>query len=121
MTFANGSHLHGELGDAVIGDASEAAFSRVVEDLGLVTETHGAVAAGDATFHMGWTLHRAPANATDRMRSVMTVIYYAADAAVGPVDSRFRRLDQQVWLDGIEPGRPAAGPLNPVLWPPATA
>lgn len=117
MTFASGSHLAGELGDEVIGDASEAAFGRVVAERGLATETHGAMAAGDATFHTGWTLHRAPANGTDLLRSVMTVIYFDADAVVGPSDSSFREFDRQIWLDGIEPGQPAAGPLNPVLWP----
>lgn len=118
MTFANGSHLRGELGDEVIGDASEEAFSSLVEELGLACETHGAVVAGDATFHTGWTLHRAPANPGNSMRSVMTVIYYDASAVVGRSDTMFRDFDRKVWLDGIEPGQPAAGPLNPVLWPP---
>lgn len=121
MTFANGSHLHGELSGEVIGDASEAAFDRIVAERGMVTETHGAVAAGDATFHTGWTLHRAPANTSSAMRSVMTVIYYDADARVGPLDSVFRRFDAQQWLDGIDEGAPAAGSKNPVLWPPLPA
>lgn len=117
MTFASGSHRHGELGRHVIGDASEAAYGQLVDDLGLELDTHGALRAGDATFHLGWTLHRAPANASDRMRSVMTVIYFADGAVVGPVDSPFRALDHRVWLDSIPPGEPAAGPLNPRLWP----
>lgn len=117
MTFASGSHRHGELGREVIGDASEAAFGATVDELGLSLDTHGAVAAGDATFHLGWTLHRAPANASDRMRSVMTVIYFADGARVGQIDSAYRRFDQKIWLDDIPTGEPAAGPLNPVLWP----
>ncbi len=117
MTFASGSHLRGELGQHVIGDDSEAAFAAAVDELGLPLDTHSAVAAGDATFHLGWTLHRAPANGTDLMRSVMTVIYFADGALVGPLDSPYRAFDDQVWLDGIPEGQPAAGPLNPVLWP----
>ena len=35
------------------------------------------MAAGDATFHSGVTLHRAPGNPTNRVRDVMTVIYIA--------------------------------------------
>lgn len=119
MTFASGSHRHGELGRHVIGDESEAAYDALVGELGFRTETHGAMAAGDATFHSGWTLHRAGANPTDRLRSVMTVIWFADGARVGPIDSRFRRLDQKVWLDSIPSGEPAAGPLNPRLWPPS--
>jgi ectoine hydroxylase-related dioxygenase (phytanoyl-CoA dioxygenase family) len=117
MTFASGSHRYGELGRHVIGDESEAAYAEAVERLGLPLTTHGTLRAGDATFHLGWTLHRAPANATDRMRSVMTVIYFADGAVVGPVDSPFQAVDHRVWLDSIPLGEPAAGPLNPVLWP----
>ncbi len=120
MTFASGSHRRGELGSHVIGDASEAAFAATVDDLGLSLDTHGAVAAGDATFHLGWTLHRAPANTSDLMRSVMTVIYFADGAVVGPLDSSHRTFDNEVWLAGIAEGEPAAGPLNPVLWPVST-
>ena len=118
MTFANGSHRHGELGSHVIGDESEAAYDALVGELGLETETHGGLVAGDAPFHTGWTLHRAPANGSDLLRSVMTVIWFADGARVGPIDSRFRRLDQKVWLDSIPTGELAAGPLNPRLWPP---
>jgi hypothetical protein len=116
MSFASGSHRHGELGRFVIGDRSEAAYAALVEELGLPVETYGALHAGDATFHLGWTLHRAPANSSDRMRSVMTVIYFDADAVVGPLDSPFREFDNRVWLAGAPTGSPAAGPLNPVLW-----
>jgi ectoine hydroxylase-related dioxygenase (phytanoyl-CoA dioxygenase family) len=117
MTFASGSHWHGDLGSHLIGDESDAAFSAAVDRLGLVTETHGALRAGDATFHLGWTLHRAPPNATDRMRSVMTVIYFPDGTRVGPLDSPARKFDRDAWLGGVEPGALADGPSNPLLWP----
>jgi ectoine hydroxylase-related dioxygenase (phytanoyl-CoA dioxygenase family) len=117
MTFASGSHHERELGTHVIGDESQTAYASLVEQLGLPLETHGPLRAGDATFHLGWTLHRAPANATDRIRSVMTVIYFEDGARVGQIDSAYRRFDQKVWLDGIPTGELAAGPLNPRLWP----
>ena len=50
------------------------------------------------------------------MREVMTVIYYADGARVGPLDHPARRFDRDVWLAGCEPGEPAAGRLNPVLY-----
>jgi ectoine hydroxylase-related dioxygenase (phytanoyl-CoA dioxygenase family) len=116
MTFADGSHLHGDLGHWVIGDTSEAGFAEVIEKRAMTTSTHGAMSAGDATFHTGWTLHRAGANPTDLLRSVMTVIYFADGTAVGPVDSPARQFDQQVWLGGAEPGTVIEGPANPLLW-----
>jgi ectoine hydroxylase-related dioxygenase (phytanoyl-CoA dioxygenase family) len=117
MTFANGSHLRGDLGRFIIGDESEAKFSRTVSELGLATQTHGALKAGDATFHRGWTLHRAPANPTPLMRSVMTIIWYADGTRVSADVTGARVYDHKLWLDETPPGDVAAGPLNPLLWP----
>jgi hypothetical protein len=117
MTFANGSHLRGDLGPWVIGDESEAAFSEMVEREGFATATHGALKAGDATFHRGWTLHRAPANPTRLMRSVMTIIWYADGTRVSGDLSGVRALDHRFWLNAVPPGEVADGPLNPRLWP----
>ncbi|MGH0037898.1 MAG: phytanoyl-CoA dioxygenase family protein [Myxococcota bacterium] len=116
MTFASGSHTQGSLGDFAIGDASQAAFERLVESRGLPRAHTPALAPGDASFHSGWTLHCAPANRTRRLREAMTIIYYADGAQVGPLDHPARRLDRDVWLAGCEPGELAAGPLNPVLY-----
>lgn len=118
MSFANGSHARGELGPWTIGDESEVGFAGLVERLGLEVETHGVLRAGDATFHAGWTLHRAPANPTRRDRPAMTIIWYADGTRVGTVGPT-NRFDHHVWLDQIPEGDPAAGPLNPRLWPPA--
>lgn len=117
MTFVDGSHLHGDLGQGIIGDASEAGFDALVRDQALPTTTHGAMRAGDATFHMGWTLHRADANPTDLLRSVMTIIYIADGTRVGEIDSPARQLDQAFWLGGAAPGSLVDGPRNPRLWP----
>ena len=121
MTFVSGAHHRGEIGQWFIGDESEEKFASLVEREKLPTETHGALRAGDATFHKGWTLHRAPANPTGLLRSVMTIIYYADGTRVGPIDSKMRRFDQKAWLASIPTGELAAGPLNPRLWPPSTS
>jgi ectoine hydroxylase-related dioxygenase (phytanoyl-CoA dioxygenase family) len=118
MAFASGSHTLGALDALVIGEASEATFSTLVAERGLTETTHGPFTAGDATFHRGWTLHRAGANGTDGLRLVMTVIYYADGARIGPVDSPAREMDHKYWLASIPPGEPAADPGNPVAWPP---
>ena len=116
MTFASGSQQLGKLSDLPISDASEAAFQAAVAAHGLACTGPERFAPGDATFHAGWTLHRAPPNRTERMREVMTVIYFADGARVGPLDHPNRRFDRDAWLPGCEPGQPAASPKNPVLW-----
>jgi len=116
MTFASGSHRLGKLSELPIGDESEAVYQAAVVRHGLVCTAPEAYAPGDATFHAGWTLHRAPPNETAQMREVMTVIYFADGARVGPLDHPNRRFDRDAWLPGCEPGMPAASPKNPVLW-----
>ena len=116
MTFASGSQRLGHLGNFAIGDESQAAFDRLIDEQALPRTSAGALSAGDATFHGGWTLHSAPPNQTRTMREAMTIIYFADGTRVGPLDHPSRQLDRDVWLSGCEPGEPAAGPLNPVLY-----
>ena len=118
MTFATGSHRAGKLRGHAISDASEAEFARLVREEQLPEHTYGAIRAGDATFHAGWTLHRAGPNPTNRMRPVMTVIYFADGARVSEPDSVYQQFDLATWLPGMRPGDVAASELNPRLWPP---
>jgi hypothetical protein len=117
MTFATGSHRAGNLRGHAISDASEAEFARLVRDDALPEHTYGAIRAGDATFHAGWTLHRAGPNPTGHMRPVMTVIYFADGARVAEPESVYQQFDLATWLPGLEPGDLAASTLNPRLWP----
>jgi ectoine hydroxylase-related dioxygenase (phytanoyl-CoA dioxygenase family) len=117
MTFATASHRAGKLRGHAISDASEAEFARLVRDEQLREHTYGALRAGDATFHAGWTLHRAGPNPTDRMRPVMTVIYFADGARVSEPDSVYQQFDLATWLPAMQPGDLAASQLNPRLWP----
>jgi hypothetical protein len=121
MRFVSGSHERGHLGDHAIGDESQRVFAKSIADEGLSVVDHGAMLAGDATFHHGWTLHSAPANPSGLMRSVMTVIYFSDGAKLTALDHPNRRLDRALWLPGCEPGEAAASPFNPVLWPKPTA
>ncbi len=121
MRFVSGSHARGHLGDHAIGDESQQIFTRFIEGEGLDVVDHGAMTAGDATFHHGWTLHSAPANPSGLLRSVMTIIYFADGAKLTPLDHPNRRLDRALWLPGCETGDTAATPFNPVLWPAPTS
>lgn len=118
MSFADGSHRDGFIRiDNEISDLSEAFFEGYVRGKGYPVTAGGAMAAGDATFHSGWTLHRAPGNVTETVREVMTIIYLPADAQVTEPTNAFQQGDLATWLDGAAPGSLAAGPLNPILWP----
>lgn len=116
MSFASGSHTLGYLGDMPISDESEAAWDRLIAERGYARVNHGAMRAGDATFHSGWTLHGAPGNASNAMREVMTVIYYEDGTLVTEPDNANRQADLDRWIPGGVPGEPAASPLNPLLY-----
>lgn len=116
MTFASGSQRLGYLGSYEISDKSEAVFNRMIAEKQLALETHGALAAGDATFHRGWTLHSAGPNRTGTMRSVMTVIYFADGLRVAEPQTPGQQFDLHIWLPGLKPGDGAATPINPILY-----
>lgn len=116
MTFASESHHQGYISKLVISDESHKTLKEYVEAKGLETVTYGAMAPGDATFHDGWTLHCAPGNPTERMREVMTVIYYADGSTIAEPDSNARKADLAQWFPGLKPGDLAASHLNPLVY-----
>lgn len=116
MTFASESHRNGFLSRELISDESHRTLKTYIEGKGLKQVNYGAMAAGDATFHAGWTLHSAPGNPTDEMREVITIIYYADGTKVAEPDSNSRKSDLQNWLPGCQVGGLAASPLNPVVY-----
>lgn len=115
LTFASGSHRNGSVSALEISDASEEFFENHVRESGCAIAVD-AMQAGDATFHSGWTLHHAPANRTDSMREVMTIIYYADGARAMAPDHPYRKADLETWFPEIEPGEIAASELNPLVY-----
>jgi hypothetical protein len=77
--------------------------------------TYGALAAGDATFHTGWTMHRAPGNPTTTMREVMTIIYFADGTRLLEELHPLQEGDL-MWFPGCKPGELAAGPRVPLVY-----
>jgi ectoine hydroxylase-related dioxygenase (phytanoyl-CoA dioxygenase family) len=117
LSFARGSHREGFLGDMPISDKSEEVLKNFVRERGYEVFSYGAMNAGDATFHTGWTLHAAPGNPSSTfLREVMTVIYVAADARVSEPDSKERQNDLKMWLPGLAPNDVVDSPLNPILY-----
>jgi len=116
LTFASGSHKEGQFSQLAISDESQAFFQKLVKDKGFSVVNMGDMAAGDCTFHAGWTLHSAPANRSDKVREVMTIIYMADDMPIMKPDYQSRQNDLDRWMPGKKPGEIADSHLNPVIY-----
>ena len=126
IAFASGSYHHGDLGDQHISDRSHEHFEQVIRERGFPVASGAAggdggsavvMAAGDATFHAGWTLHSAPSNQSERMREVITVVYFADGTRTFPdMRNSHREWDFRTYMPGVQPGELAASPLNPVVY-----
>jgi ectoine hydroxylase-related dioxygenase (phytanoyl-CoA dioxygenase family) len=115
MSFVRGS-CHMDLADFEISDQSQSSIEARVRAGQFEVTTYGSMSAGDATFHAGWTLHRAEANPTTIMREVMTIIFFPDGMVVQAPQNDRQSSDLGRWLAGCLPGEPAAGPLNPVVF-----
>jgi ectoine hydroxylase-related dioxygenase (phytanoyl-CoA dioxygenase family) len=71
---------------------------------------------GDVSFHAGWTFHRAGANASDRPRAVMTVIYMDENMTLAAPKNKNQVVDIERWCPGVQIGEVVSSPLNPVLF-----
>ena len=115
LTFASGSHKHGVILDQKISDESESNYRKYVKDHQFPITRAAGMQAGDASWHYGTTIHQAPANQSDRMREVMTVIYMADGARITQPSNKAQINDWNTWLMGLPPGRLAASELNPLV------
>jgi len=71
---------------------------------------------GEVSFHKGWLFHRAGANNTDKMRSVMTMIYMDKDMVLKQPENKNQQFDWETWCPGAEVGKQIDTPVNPVLF-----
>ena len=116
LTFASGSHKNGLVFDQKISDESDSQYRKYIRENHY---RHRAVLreCGQAMrgWHYGNTIHSAPANDSDQMREVMTVIYMAEGARVVEPRKKWQSDDLRQWLMDLPPGRLAASELNPLL------
>ncbi|MCD9188331.1 MAG: phytanoyl-CoA dioxygenase family protein [Pyrinomonadaceae bacterium] len=116
LTFASGSHEKGALGSLAISDESEQTYAKYIAENDFPIAKAGSMRAGDATFHLGWTIHSAGANLSKtKTREVMTVIYYADGARITPPENQNQINDIEAWMGGKTVGEPADSELNPIL------
>lgn len=117
MTFGTGTHRGGYLGELEISEKSDRVYEQMIADKNIALKNYGAMKAGDATWHYGWTLHGAPANPTPRVREVMTIIYIADGARVtDPAGNLNRQDDLKNWMPGLAPGDLIDTRLNPLVY-----
>lgn len=115
MRFAFGSHLHGAVQNVEISDESNDFYSHHIAQQQFPIDGPSQMSAGDATFHLGWTIHSAGPNRSGRIREVMTVIYFADGARITEPANEYQQADLEAWFPGQKPGDLADSPLNPIL------
>jgi len=114
IAFSVGSHRH-DLGRSLpISEESDARVAAALRATALPLDEQP-VALGDATFHLGWTFHRAGENRTAQRRRAMTVIVIDAAMRVAPPRNAAQCNDLAAWFPGLAAGDLAASPLNPLL------
>lgn len=115
LEFSAGSHVIVEGRELAIGDDSEKIidlklrvtdFEHIVEKFDL----------GEVSFHSGWIFHRAGANATSKMRQVMTAIYMDSEMRLAAPQNQNQINDWKAWCPGAIVGDIIDTPLNPVLY-----
>ena len=115
LTFAAGSHKKGYVFDNEISDESDEAFEKYVKDNKLPVEAPEYMNAGDATWHYGYTMHKAPGNKSDLLREVMTIIYVADGAKITEPKHKWQLNDHKTWLRSMPVGSLVGSELNPAV------
>ena len=114
LTFASQSHKKGYVLDYEISEESQGEFESYVKKHQFEVSRATTMEAGDATFHNGYTVHNAPANKSDKMREVMTIIYVADGAKVMEPKNKWQVNDHQTWLMNTPVGELINSELNPL-------
>lgn len=115
LCFGKGSHLKNIGRDLAISDESERQIRDAIKREGLI-EVFEPFDPGEVSFHLGWTLHRAGPNMTDRPRKVHTVIYIDQDMVMQEPKNENQAADAKACCPGIKPGEVMDSPLNPIVF-----
>jgi ectoine hydroxylase-related dioxygenase (phytanoyl-CoA dioxygenase family) len=115
LEFSAASHQIVTGRDLMISDESETVIQEKlkVTDFKHVIE---AFALGEISFHSGWVFHRAGANASGKMRKVMTIIYMDKDMKLKEPENDNQVADWNTWCPGAKVGEVINSPINLVLF-----
>jgi hypothetical protein len=122
LTFASGSHLNQRMELIDHEGRSQAAMTtQIASRFPLVS--YAPLAAGDATVHLGWTLHGSPANTSALRREAFSIFYFADGAHVArwpddgdPIWTRVQRHHVALRFPGRAPGDPGESPHCPIVY-----
>ncbi len=116
MEFIPEKHKSGLLTNVGISESSDTYFKELIREENLGIKTFDSINAGSATFHSGWTPHRAGPNTTEKIREVMTIIFIESDATVSQPKNKNQESDLNAWLPGLSVGDICASPINPIIY-----
>ncbi len=101
--------------DLGISDESEEKITANMQKHGFAFES-SAFDLGEVSFHLGWTFHKASANASARPRSVMTIIYMDQEMRLVDALNAVQINDRDQWCPGAQLGQPIDTRKNPMIW-----
>ena len=113
LRFVRGSHKYGNLEGRSISNESARFFKNFIENERLEIVQVPDITAGSCSIHLGWTIHGAPANSSNKMREVMTANYFPDGARITDMS---RSPDGLRFVGGYLPGQLANGPMNPIIY-----
>ena len=113
LRFVRGSHKYGNLEGRSISNESARFFENFIENERLEIVQVPDITAGSCSIHLGWTIHGAPANNSNKMREVMTANYFPDGARITDMS---RSPDGLRFVGGYLPGQLANGPMNPIIY-----
>ena len=113
LRFVAGSHKYGNLEGMSISEESRRFFDDFTEREGLEVVQVPGLKAGDCSIHLGWTVHGAPANRSDKVREAMTANYFPDGARITDMS---RSPDGLRFVGGLVPGQLATSVMNPIVF-----
>lgn len=113
LRFIAGSHRYGNLEGMSISEESKHFFDDFAAREGLPVVQLPGLRAGDCSLHLGWTVHGAPANRSDKMREAMTANYFPDGARITDLA---RSPDGLRFVGGLLPGQLATSAMNPIVF-----
>ena len=113
LRFVRGSHKYGNLEGRSISNESARFFENFIENERLEIVQVPDITAGSCSIHLGWTIHGAPANSSNKMCEVMTANYFPDGARITDMS---RSPDGLRFVGGYLPGQLANGPMNPIIY-----
>jgi ectoine hydroxylase-related dioxygenase (phytanoyl-CoA dioxygenase family) len=118
LHFVDGSHRFGPIdGTDIQVGAPGRRDTATINGRDLSITDYGAVEAGDATLHAGYTLHASRDNPSGHTRYGLAVVYVPDGARVAEPTDEMQEMAIALHTPGKRPGEVIDTAANPILWP----